>query len=132
MVEHVARDRVARGIDLVPLKFTPTMESGLALEGGELQLTRSYLLTAMFDINFGILSAKNGTERLGEQAGPDEQDWCRRWWPVGEGERAEAGTTRDAWWAALLSRARAGGARALPSKQRLMASMFRMRCMRIW
>jgi outer membrane protein OmpA-like peptidoglycan-associated protein len=56
----------ARGIDLVPIKFTPTMESGLALEGGELQLTRSFLLTAMFDLNFGILSAKNGTERLGE------------------------------------------------------------------
>ncbi|MFT3706562.1 MAG: hypothetical protein QM817_02735 [Archangium sp.] len=56
----------ARGIDLVPIKFTPTMESGLALEGGELQLTRSYLLTAMLDFNFGILAAKNGTERLGE------------------------------------------------------------------
>lgn len=56
----------ARGIDLVPIKFTPTMESGLALEGGELQLTRSFLITAMLDFNFGILSAKNGNERLGE------------------------------------------------------------------
>ena len=60
-----------------------------------------------------VLVERDGTEQLGEQAGPDEQDWCRRWWPVGEGERAEAGTTRDAWWAALLSRARAGGARAV-------------------
>lgn len=56
----------ARGIDLVPIKYTPTMESGLALEGGELQLTRAFLLTAMLDFNFGILSAKNGNERLGE------------------------------------------------------------------
>ncbi|MFO0596507.1 MAG: OmpA family protein [Myxococcaceae bacterium] len=56
----------ARGIDLVAIKYTPTMESGLALEGGELQLTRSFLITGMLDFNFGILSAKNGSERLGE------------------------------------------------------------------
>ena len=56
----------ARGIDLVPFKFTPTMESGLTLEGGELQLTRSYLLQALLDFNVGILVAKNGTERLGD------------------------------------------------------------------
>ena len=56
----------ARGIDLVPVKFTPAMESGLALEGGELQLTRSYLLTALLDFNVGILQAKNGNERLGD------------------------------------------------------------------
>ncbi|MFZ5446986.1 MAG: OmpA family protein [Myxococcota bacterium] len=56
----------ARGIDLVPTKLTPTMESGLALEGGELQLTRSYLLQALLDFNVGILAAKNGTERLGD------------------------------------------------------------------
>jgi len=56
----------ARGIDLVPTKFTPTMESGLAIEGGELQLTRSYLLQALLDFNVGILAAKNGTERIGD------------------------------------------------------------------
>lgn len=56
----------ARGIDLVPIKFTPTMESGLALEGGELQLTRAYLLQAMLDFNIGILAAKNGNERIGD------------------------------------------------------------------
>ncbi|MDP1823895.1 MAG: OmpA family protein [Archangium sp.] len=56
----------ARGIDLVPIKFTPTMESGLALEGGELQLTRSYLLQALLDFNVGILAAKNGNERIGD------------------------------------------------------------------
>lgn len=56
----------SRGIDLVPTKYTPTMESGLALEGGELQLTRSYLLQAMLDFNVGILGVKNGTERIGD------------------------------------------------------------------
>ena len=56
----------ARGIDLVPMKFTPAMESGLVLEGGELQLTKSYFLQALLDFNVGILAAKNGTERLGD------------------------------------------------------------------
>lgn len=56
----------ARGIDLVPIKFTPTMESGLALEGGELQLTRSYFFQALLDFNVGILVAKNGEERIGD------------------------------------------------------------------
>ncbi len=56
----------ARGIDLVPVKLTPTMESGLALEGGELQLTRSYFFQALLDFNVGILAAKNGDERLGD------------------------------------------------------------------
>ncbi|MDP2272885.1 MAG: OmpA family protein [Archangium sp.] len=56
----------ARGIDLVPIKFTPAMESGLSLEGGELQLTRSFLFQALLDFNVGILHAKNGNERLGD------------------------------------------------------------------
>jgi OmpA-OmpF porin, OOP family len=56
----------ARGIDLVPNKFTPAMESGLALEGGELQTTKSFLLQAMLDFNIGILAAKNGDQRLGD------------------------------------------------------------------
>ncbi len=56
----------ARGIDLVPTKYTPAMESGLALEGGELQLTRSYLLQALLDFNVGILVAKNGSQRIGD------------------------------------------------------------------
>lgn len=60
-----------------------------------------------------VLVEADGTERLGEPAGRAEQEWCRRWWPVGEGERAEAGTTRDAWWAALVTRASTAGAVAL-------------------
>ncbi len=56
----------SRGIDLVPTKFTPTMESGLALEGGELQIARSWQLQVLFDFNFGILGLKSGSERLGE------------------------------------------------------------------
>lgn len=56
----------SRGIDLVPTKFTPAMESGLALEGGELQVLRSWQLQALFDLNFGILALKSGDQRLGE------------------------------------------------------------------
>ncbi len=56
----------ARGIDLVPFKFTPGMESGLTIEGGELQTSKSYFFQALLDFNVGILSAKNGTERLGD------------------------------------------------------------------
>lgn len=56
----------ARGIDLVPFKFTPGMDSGLTLEGGELLNTRSWQLMALVDFNIGILSAKFGNERLGE------------------------------------------------------------------
>lgn len=56
----------ARGIDLVPIKFTPAMESGLSLEGGELLNTKSYFFQALLDFNVGILAAKNGTERIGD------------------------------------------------------------------
>ncbi len=56
----------ARGIDLVPIKFTPGMESGLSLDGAELQQTRSFLLQALLDFNVGILVAKNGNERIGD------------------------------------------------------------------
>lgn len=55
-----------RGIDLVPFKFTPMMDSGLTLEGGEQLLTRSYLVQGLVDFNWGILSAKSGDERLGQ------------------------------------------------------------------
>jgi OmpA-OmpF porin, OOP family len=56
----------ARGIDLVPIKFTPAMDSGLTLEGGELLNTRSYFFQALLDFNVGILAAKNGNERIGD------------------------------------------------------------------
>lgn len=55
-----------RGIDLVPFKFTPSMDSGLTLEGGELLQTRSFLLQALVDMNVGILTLKNGEERIGD------------------------------------------------------------------
>ncbi len=55
-----------RGIDLVPFKFTPFMDSGLTLEGGEQLLTSSFLLTGLVDLNWGLLSAKMGDDRLGE------------------------------------------------------------------
>ena len=56
----------ARGIDLVPFKFTPGMESGLSMEGGELQVARSYFFQALLDFNVGILGLKNGEERVGD------------------------------------------------------------------
>lgn len=56
----------ARGIDLVPFKFTPGMESGLTVEGGELQTAKSYFFQALLDFNVGILAAKNGNERIGD------------------------------------------------------------------
>ncbi len=55
-----------RGIDLVPFKFTPFMDSGLTIEGGEQLLTRSFLLQGLVDFNWGLLSAKSGEDRLGE------------------------------------------------------------------
>lgn len=59
-------DPFARGIDLVPIKFTPTMSSGLALEGAELEHLKSFQLQAMFDFNVSILALKLGNERLGD------------------------------------------------------------------
>lgn len=55
-----------RGIDLVPFKFTPGMESGLTMEGAELQVTRAFLLQALVDMNVGILALKNGSQPLGD------------------------------------------------------------------
>ncbi|HEY1089128.1 MAG TPA: cell envelope biogenesis protein OmpA, partial [Archangium sp.] len=55
-----------RGIDLVPFKFTPSMDSGLTVEGGELLQTRSFFLQALVDMNVGILTLKNGEERIGD------------------------------------------------------------------
>ena len=37
---------------------------------------------------------------------PAEAAWLRRWWPLAEGECAEAGTTRDAAWASAVARVR--------------------------
>jgi OOP family OmpA-OmpF porin len=62
---RAADDPFARGIDTVPNKLTPTMNSGLTLEGGELEYRGSWQLQAVLDVNFGVLSMKLGEQPLG-------------------------------------------------------------------
>jgi SAM-dependent MidA family methyltransferase len=45
--------------------------------------------------------------------GPSSHPWLDRWWPVGEGERAEIGEPRDAAWADAVSRVARGAALAV-------------------
>ncbi|MEV1117086.1 SAM-dependent methyltransferase [Actinosynnema sp. NPDC049800] len=45
--------------------------------------------------------------------GPSSHPWLRRWWPVGEGERAEIGQPRDVAWADAVSRVAHGAALAV-------------------
>jgi SAM-dependent MidA family methyltransferase len=55
--------------------------------------------------------ARDGTERLGEQAPADLVDWSRRWWPTSgkpPGARVEVGRARDAAWRDLVGRVRSG------------------------
>ncbi|MBX7100759.1 MAG: OmpA family protein [Myxococcaceae bacterium] len=56
----------SRGFDLVPNKLTPTLNSGLALEGAELPAKGSYAFGAVIDFNVGILSLKLASQRLGD------------------------------------------------------------------
>jgi outer membrane protein OmpA-like peptidoglycan-associated protein len=59
-------DPFARGIDLVPIKLTPLMNSGLTLDSAELDPAKSWQLMALLDFNVGILSLKLGDQRLGD------------------------------------------------------------------
>lgn len=59
-------DPFARGIDSVPIKPTPALHSTFTLEGGELELHRSFALQALLDFNLGVLDLKLGNERLGD------------------------------------------------------------------
>ncbi len=61
-----AVDPFARGFDVVPTKFTPAMDSLWALEGAEMRTPKSWMLQAMLDFNFGILSLKLGNDPAGE------------------------------------------------------------------
>lgn len=56
----------SRGIDLVPIKLTPGLESGLTLDSAELAAVGSWQLQAMLDFNIGILALKLGDQRLGD------------------------------------------------------------------
>jgi outer membrane protein OmpA-like peptidoglycan-associated protein len=55
-----------RGFDVVPTKFTPTMDSLWAVDGAELNTPKSFHIDAILDMNFGILSLKSGQTNLGE------------------------------------------------------------------
>jgi len=61
-----ADEPFARGFDAVPLKLTTTANSGLQLDGAELQPKRSWQLQALLDLNFGVMALKLGDQRLGD------------------------------------------------------------------
>jgi len=61
-----AEDPFARGIDVVPVKLTPSASSGLTLESGEMPERGSFRLTPVLDFNVGILALKLGSDRLGD------------------------------------------------------------------
>ena len=54
------------------------------------------------------VETSTGQERLGPQVESSAVEWCTRWWPLGPGERAEIGLTREAFWANVCSRASKG------------------------
>jgi SAM-dependent MidA family methyltransferase len=69
-----------------------------------------------------LVEPATGHETLGRPADPVDLEWCARWWPVnprpdgeigGEGDRVEVGRPRDRFWAGLVGRALAAGARTL-------------------
>jgi len=55
-----AAEPFSRGFDVVPTKFSPTMDSLWAVEGAEMRAPKSWMLQAMLDFNFGILGLKLG------------------------------------------------------------------------
>lgn len=59
-------DPFARGIDLVPNKVTPTMNSGITLDGAELLYRGSFALQALFDLNWSLLALKSGDAYIGQ------------------------------------------------------------------
>lgn len=61
-----ANDPFARGIDSVPLKITPTANSGLQLDSAELRPRRSWQLQAIIDLNVSVMALKLGEQRLGD------------------------------------------------------------------
>ncbi len=62
----LAEDPFARGIDAVPVKLTPTVGSGLTLDGADLPQVGSFRLMPLLDFNVGILALKAGNARLGD------------------------------------------------------------------
>ena len=56
-----------------------------------------------------LVDPGSGAEQPGPPAGPAEQEWLRRWWPLHHpGERAELGHPRCAAWAGVIGRLEGG------------------------
>ena len=56
-----------------------------------------------------LVDPRSGAERPGPAAGPAEQEWLRRWWPLQHpGERAELGHPRCTAWAEVIRRLEVG------------------------
>ncbi|MCL2178077.1 MAG: OmpA family protein [Proteobacteria bacterium] len=61
----MAANPFQRGIDAVPIKLTPTLDSGLVLEAVEMQHAGAWSVRLLGDLNFSPLSIKFGNERVG-------------------------------------------------------------------
>jgi len=61
----LAADPFQRGIDTVPIKLTPALDSGLALEATQMPLAGAWSLRLLADANFVPLSLTLGEKRLG-------------------------------------------------------------------
>jgi SAM-dependent MidA family methyltransferase len=56
-----------------------------------------------------LVDPGSGAEQPGPVAGPADQEWLRRWWPLQHpGERAELGHPRCAAWAGVIGRLEGG------------------------
>jgi hypothetical protein len=70
------------------------------------------------DLREVLVDPGTGREALGEPARPGDRAWCDRWWPAPDehdehDDRVEVGRPRDEFWAALVTRCGAAGARAV-------------------
>src|SRR5262249_1103610 len=55
----------ARGIDVIPVKPTPTAESGLFLDGAKVPFPRSVYATLLLDVDGNVLALRYGSQNLG-------------------------------------------------------------------
>ncbi len=65
-VAWATHDPFQRGFDLVPVKPTAAMESGIAMEGADLSGAKSFRFALLFDLNVGVLALKLGNEKLND------------------------------------------------------------------
>lgn len=55
-----------RDFDTVPIKATPTLDSGIALDGAKAQSPHSFRFALLFDFNVGTLALRDGNDKLGD------------------------------------------------------------------